>query len=207
MQWFKKCLRQYADFSGRARRAEYWWFAAFQAGVVAVLYILGAIFAGMSAASASIDPTTGAVETSRGGGYVVALLLYGVAALWALALFVPGLAVTVRRLHDTNRSGWWWLISFVPFGSLVLLVFCVMEGTPGPNLYGADPKGRGAGSASQFGQATQFGQAPQFGRAPAVGQTNQFGAAPQFGQFGAQPQQPQQFGGQPPTGQPPFRQS
>jgi uncharacterized membrane protein YhaH (DUF805 family) len=68
--------------------------------------------------------------------------------LYLLATFLPSLAVTVRRLHDTGRSGWWWLIAFVPvIGAVVLIVFMCLEGTHGPNAYGPDPKAAGAAAA------------------------------------------------------------
>ena len=65
-------------------------------------------------------------------------------ALASLALFLPSLAVTVRRIHDSGNSGWWILISLTAIGSLVILVFALIDGTPGPNRHGPDPKGRPA---------------------------------------------------------------
>ncbi len=76
-------------------------------------------------------------------GSLVAVILIHFAV--TLALLVPSLAVTFRRLHDTNRKGWWILIGFIPLiGQLVLFIFYVLDGTPGPNRFGPDPKGRGA---------------------------------------------------------------
>ena len=105
-------LSKYATFSGRARRSEYWWFAlAYLVAVVVTSFVDAAI-----------------------GTQVVTSLL-------ALALFLPSLAVTVRRLHDTNRSGWWILICVVPIiGSIALLVFACTEGTAGYNDHGPSPK-------------------------------------------------------------------
>jgi uncharacterized membrane protein YhaH (DUF805 family) len=114
----RTCLTQkYADFSGRARRSEYWWFFLFSlisSGVASVIdSILGTRYGG----------TTGLVQ-----------------ALVQLALLVPGIAVGVRRLHDTARSGWWLLIGLVPVvGWIVLLVFFVQD-SRGENQYGAAPK-------------------------------------------------------------------
>jgi uncharacterized membrane protein YhaH (DUF805 family) len=126
----KTVFSKYATFSGRARRAEFWWFALFAAVVNLVLSILGAALGG-----ATPDPVTG--ETS-GAGLAVGIL----ALVVGLALVLPTLAVTVRRLHDTDRSGWWWFIGLVPFvGAIVLLVFELLPGTPGPNRFGPDPKG------------------------------------------------------------------
>lgn len=126
MDWYMKVLRQYANFAGRARRKEYWFFVLFNFILVFVL--------------AAIDRQTGllihggAVGTPDGS---VGLL----SGLYSLAVLLPSLGVSIRRLHDTNRTGWWLLISLVPvLGFIVLLIFFVAAGTPGSNAYGADPK-------------------------------------------------------------------
>jgi uncharacterized membrane protein YhaH (DUF805 family) len=121
-------LRKYADFQGRARRSEYWMFALFVLIVDVVLYAL----LGMSG---SFGP--GAAGPS-GGALIVLLML----SVFGLAMFIPSLAVGVRRLHDTNRSGWWLLLGLVPFLGIVILIFMLLPGTPGTNTYGADPKGQ-----------------------------------------------------------------
>ena len=74
--------------------------------------------------------------------FVLALLSFGtLETIYGLAILIPSLAVTVRRLHDTDRSGWWILISLIPFlGALVLLYFCVLDSQPGSNQYGPNPK-------------------------------------------------------------------
>jgi uncharacterized membrane protein YhaH (DUF805 family) len=121
-------LRKFADFNGRARRSEYWLFTLFAFIVSVVLSVIGNIVMGPP------DPS----NPLAGGGFILQMI-------WLLILLVPSLAVGVRRLHDTDRSGWWLLISFVPLvGGIVLLVFNVLDGTPGPNKFGPDPKGRGA---------------------------------------------------------------
>ncbi|MBY8872021.1 DUF805 domain-containing protein [Micromonospora sp. PLK6-60] len=118
----KSVLSQYAGFRGRARRSEYWWFFLFT-------LILG-IVAGI------LDSALGTDFGSEPGSTGVIGLIVG------LALLLPTLAVAVRRLHDTDRSGWWLLIGFVPLvGGIVLLVFFAIDGTRGSNRYGADPKG------------------------------------------------------------------
>jgi uncharacterized membrane protein YhaH (DUF805 family) len=112
-------LGKYSDFSGRARRSEYWFWslALFIAYIVAV--ILFVIFKPLG------------------------ILAYLVVFLGAI---VPSLAVGVRRLHDTNKSGWWLLIGLVPFvGGLILLVFMCIDGDPAPNQYGPPPKGGSVG--------------------------------------------------------------
>ena len=150
VDWAKRPIQKYADFSGRAPRAEYWWYTL---AIVVAAIVIGLV-EGMLGLS-------GAVGT------------YGpISLIFMLALLVPGLAVTARRLHDTNRSGWWMLIAVVPYalmailavmaagagsmaglagaglvgilaliGAIVLLVFMVLPGTRGTNNYGPDPYG------------------------------------------------------------------
>ena len=102
---------KYADFSGRATRSEYWLFIIINSVILAVL---------------------------AGLAYAIGLWFFAVFAVFYLAVLLPSLAVLVRRLHDTGRSGWWILISFVPFGGIVLLIFTLM-GSDGPNDYGPEP--------------------------------------------------------------------
>jgi uncharacterized membrane protein YhaH (DUF805 family) len=115
--WKLVVLERFAKFDGRAGRAEFWWFVL--ANVV--LYIALLIVTGIAFA----------ISTAIG----VIVVLLAVAAYFAL--IIPSIAVAIRRLHDTDKSGWWLLISLIPFGGLVLLVFYAMEGTNGPNQYGA----------------------------------------------------------------------
>ena len=119
MSWFIAALKKYAVFGGRSRRKEYWYFALFSL-IISLALIL-------------IDRETGNFYPAVGLG-----LLSGI---YTLAVFVPTLAVSVRRLHDIDRTGWWVLLSFIPvIGALVLLVFAVLEGTPGNNRFGPNPK-------------------------------------------------------------------
>jgi uncharacterized membrane protein YhaH (DUF805 family) len=119
MNWFLQALKKYATFSGRAQRAEYWYFVLFYTLIYIVLSI--------------IDSTIGFFSAKFGVG-----LLSG---LFTLSVLVPSLAVAVRRLHDTGRSAWWILIAFIPIiGGIVLLVFTVQDSTLGDNLYGPNPK-------------------------------------------------------------------
>lgn len=120
MNWYLEVLKKYAVFSGRARRQEYWYFFLFSLIISIVLAV--------------VDGVTGSFSAEAGVG-----LLGGI---YALAVLIPGLAVSVRRLHDTGRSGWWLLIALIPvIGAIVLLVFMVLEGKPGTNQYGSNPKG------------------------------------------------------------------
>ena len=119
MEWAVLPLKKYADFTGRARRKEYWMFVLLSFG----LYIVSAILDSVAGMSGTIGGVYGPIMTAV-----------------ALGLLVPSIAVGVRRLHDTDRSGWWLLLAFVPFvGGLVLLVFMILEGSRGSNRFGPDP--------------------------------------------------------------------
>lgn len=126
MDWMLLPLKRYADFAGRSRRKEYWMF-------VLGYTIVGAVLVGLLGAVGGFS-SSGA----KSPGVIVVGLLF---AVFALALLVPSIAVQIRRFHDQDRSGWWWLIAFVPYlGGLILLVFMCIEGTKGPNRFGEDPK-------------------------------------------------------------------
>ncbi len=118
IDWATRPLKKYADFSGRAPRAEYWWFYLLSVVAYLVALILDSLLG------------TGAAVASTG---IITLLVI-------LGLLIPSLAAGVRRLHDTYRSGWWLLIAFIPLvGAIVLLVFFVLEGNKGNNRFGPDP--------------------------------------------------------------------
>jgi uncharacterized membrane protein YhaH (DUF805 family) len=145
MEWAALPLKRYADFAGRARRKEYWWFV--------LLYVVAFVLASL------VDLMAGLRGMIGPYGPLTAVVL--------LALLVPSVAVGVRRLHDIDRSGWWLLAAYAPLilsmllplagivqptlalillvvagaGFILLLVFSVLEGTKGPNRYGPDPKG------------------------------------------------------------------
>jgi len=119
MNWYLEVWKKYAVFAGRARRKEYWYFALFN--------ILASILL------AVIDGVTGNVSPEAGMG-----LLSG---LYTLAAIIPAFALTVRRLHDTNHSGWWLFILLLPFiGAIVFLVFMVRDSQQAENQYGPNPK-------------------------------------------------------------------
>lgn len=114
----------YVNFEGRASRSEYWWWIVFT--------ILAALVASILELLLGLRPII--EETAFGP-------LYG---LVTIALFLPTLAVAVRRLHDTDRSGWWYLLILIPLiGMIVLIVFLASSGTPGPNRFGPPPGGAG----------------------------------------------------------------
>lgn len=116
MNWFLLAFQRFSDFHGRSRRKEYWMF-----------FLFNLLF---SAAIVIVDDILGFNE-----GFGFLYVLYG------LLVFIPSLALTVRRLHDIGKSGWMLLVSLIPLiGSIWLFILLVTEGDPHPNRYGPDPK-------------------------------------------------------------------
>lgn len=113
MQWYLEVLKKYAVFNGRARRAEYWWFTLFSIIASVVLSVIDGVLG-----------TPGVL-----------------AGIYALAVLLPSIAVAIRRLHDTGRSGWWLLLTLVPVAGIVVIVFLVLDSQPGENEHGPNPKG------------------------------------------------------------------
>jgi uncharacterized membrane protein YhaH (DUF805 family) len=133
MEWMILPYKRYADFAGRSRRLEYWMFTLFYVLVFAVLIIAGVV--GMM--PSDLDDT--AAKPEFGPVSIVSFALLG---LFALGSIIPSIAVSVRRFHDQDKSGWMYLLAFIPYvGGLILLVFMCLEGTRGDNSYGPDPKG------------------------------------------------------------------
>lgn len=131
-QAVRSCLNKYATFDGRATRSEFWWFYLFMLIMSFVVLLPGYILMLAGAASSSNSNSVGAL-------FWLGLVLLIVGSLATLALYIPFLAVGCRRLHDRGQSGWLQLLILVPCGNIVLLVFWVMEGTPGDNAYGPKP--------------------------------------------------------------------
>lgn len=123
MDSYLQVLKKYAVFDGRAPRAEYWGFWLINVGAIVVFTVVQTIL--------RIPPI--------------------LTIVYSLAIILPSLAVQVRRLHDTSRSGWWLLLTFVPLGAFVLIIFLLMDSTPGHNKYGANPKGAMAVDSSRLG--------------------------------------------------------
>ena len=115
MQWYLQVLRNYAEFNGRSRRSEYWYFVLFN---LVVAIVLG--FA------------DGVLRKIVGFGML--------GMIYSLVVLVPGIAVSIRRLHDTDRSGWWLLLALVPIVGLVLIWFMAQDSDAGTNRYGQNPK-------------------------------------------------------------------
>lgn len=120
MNWYIEVLKKYAVFSGRARRKEYWIF-------ILISTIITIVLGGIELAAGLYDPETGPGLIS---------------GLYSLAVFIPSIAVLVRRLHDTNRAAWWLLMLLFPLiGAIVLIVFLATDSSAGDNQYGPNPKG------------------------------------------------------------------
>ncbi len=118
MNWYLDAWKNYANFQGRARRKAYWMFVLFNLIALVILSLI-----------------EGAIGLSGENGYGI------LTGLYTLAIILPLIALAVRRLHDTGRSGWWLLIGLVPLiGPIVLIVFYVTDSQPGTNQYGPNPK-------------------------------------------------------------------
>lgn len=126
MEWYLTVLKRYAQFSGRARRKEFWMFVLFNTIISIILSI--------------IDRLIGTDYNNGSSGILQ--------SIYSLAVLVPSLAVGARRLHDTGRTAWLLLLYLIPcIGWIILIVFWAQEGNPGPNQHGPDPKAaeRGGG--------------------------------------------------------------
>lgn len=139
MEWMLVPFRRYADFKGRSRRIEYWMYQVFTLMVYVLL--IGITVAGlpwdrMGRSSPAYDP-----NAMPGPLFWIGISLVGV---WYLFTFVPDIAVTVRRFHDQDLSGWMYLIRFIPYiGGVVVMVFMFIDGQRESNRFGHDPKGKG----------------------------------------------------------------
>jgi uncharacterized membrane protein YhaH (DUF805 family) len=119
------CFRRYVDFHGRSMRSEFWYFYLLDFGIGIVLALLGNILVSMNGGLPSVG--SGAITV--------------ISDLVSLGLFLPGLAVFVRRMHDTNRSGYWYFLAFTIVGVIPLIIWAATEGTIGENRFGPDPRG------------------------------------------------------------------
>jgi uncharacterized membrane protein YhaH (DUF805 family) len=118
MKWYVLAWKRAGDFYGRSRRKEYWMFSLFHVLVSMLLAV-----------------TAVAIRAVGGGAIPI-----GIYTVYALLAIIPSTSCTVRRLHDTDKSGWWLLISMIPFVGLILIVFLIIDGDKGSNQYGPDPK-------------------------------------------------------------------
>jgi uncharacterized membrane protein YhaH (DUF805 family) len=129
MNWYVKVLKQYADFSGRARRTEYWMWTLFNLIIILALIGIAILFFIIG-------------EKSENQGFMaLGVGVYFIYLLYGLAVFIPSLAVAVRRLHDIGKSGWYYLIGLIPFaGMIILLIWFCSDSQPGVNEWGKNPK-------------------------------------------------------------------
>lgn len=124
------CFSKYADFSGRAKRSEFWWWYLFVIIVTLVPVLVAVVILATSSASSG---------QAVGAPVVIAIVMYVLAILISIALLVPTYAVGCRRLHDKGISGWLQLLILVPCGNIVLIVLWALAGQPHDNQYGAPP--------------------------------------------------------------------
>jgi uncharacterized membrane protein YhaH (DUF805 family) len=128
MSWYLLALKRYADFSGRSRRKEYWYFVLFNCIVLIALVLVAALLGGFN--------SNGNGGPSPAG--IPVLVLY---IVYVFAILVPSIAVGVRRLHDIGKSGWWFFINFIPsIGGIWFFVLMCLDSQPGPNQWGPNPK-------------------------------------------------------------------
>ena len=139
MYWYLEVMKKYAVFSGRASRKEFWMFQL--VNIVIAMVLVAGIFIEAASSTPSMF-------------FILLVCGYG------LATIIPSLAVSARRLHDINFSGWWLLLSLVPGGGIVLLVFYVLESNPGPNQYGPNPYATLQAGAAQYAVAGATGGGP-----------------------------------------------
>lgn len=131
---YKSMFKKYAQFNGRSRRSEYWFAGLANFIVIMIFYLI--MFIPMMVDITNYGEPSGATAGVMGIG---GLLIF----VYAIAVLVPSLALSVRRLHDTGRSGWFLLLNLIPYiGGIIIFVFTVLDSQPGPNQYGPNPKGR-----------------------------------------------------------------
>jgi uncharacterized membrane protein YhaH (DUF805 family) len=129
----RTCFNKFATFEGRASRPEFWWWFLFTILVSLVGYVPLLVLTFIGAATADDGGAVSGVFT------LLTVIFWILWAILVIALLIPTLAVGCRRLHDRGQSGWLLLLYFVPCGNIVLLVFWLLEGTPGDNMYGPKP--------------------------------------------------------------------
>jgi uncharacterized membrane protein YhaH (DUF805 family) len=150
MEWMILPFKRYVEFEGRSRRMEFWMFQLLNVLMAAVL--AGPFFVALVGASVTAGDDPAATEAAMAamfeGGMSLSLIGVSLYGLYALVALLPSIAVTIRRLHDRDMSGWWYLgltvAGFIPLigfaASIALFVLMVLPGTAGPNRFGPDPK-------------------------------------------------------------------
>lgn len=143
----KTCFSKYVTFSGRASRSEFWWWVLFTFVTSIGLSIVDSMLFG--------------TVTSGDGSFSASTNTPILSGIFSLAVLLPGISVIVRRLHDTDRTGWWYWIGLIPLiGFIVLIVFWATEGTRGQNRFGDDPLNPGSGTAGYGGEGLTASSIP-----------------------------------------------
>lgn len=125
MDWYSDAINiNYFNFKGRARRKEYWMFVLIDTAIIVSLYLAILYFSDLYS------------RDFNAIGFVLTVFF----VIYIIVTFIPSLSVTVRRLHDTGRSGWWLLALLIPFGGIIIFVFSCLDSHPGDNRFGPNPK-------------------------------------------------------------------
>lgn len=125
MDWYSYAINiNYFNFKGRARRKEYWMFTLINNAIIVSLYLATLYFSDLYS------------RDFNAIGFVLTVFF----VIYIIVTFIPSLSVTVRRLHDTGRSGWWLLALLIPFGGIIIFVFSCLDSHPGDNRFGPNPK-------------------------------------------------------------------
>jgi len=137
MNWYFQALKKYAVFNGRAEKKEFWYFSLFVVIFSIVLTVIDAFIPGFD--TFFEIPLPEQVNATYGSTYSAPSGMGLLSGIYALAMAIPSLSISVRRLHDTDRTGWWFLLILLPLiGIIVLMVFWAKDRTPGENRYGPD---------------------------------------------------------------------
>ncbi len=127
----KHVFANYANFNGRARRSEYWWFILF---LVLLSLVVNIVVSNLAYLAFNIDN----ISIRNFIFFIIVLVI----SVYVLGMIIPNITVRVRRIHDIGKSGWYVLLTFIPFiGGIFLLIFTLTDSEPGDNMYGANPKG------------------------------------------------------------------
>ncbi|NBJ68223.1 MULTISPECIES: DUF805 domain-containing protein [Clostridia] len=137
MKWFIKCLKNYATFRGRARRKEFW---MFNLVFLLILFVCGFLLSLVNPELLANDPGYDSINATDKMGIIEGILSFLI-SIFYISMILPAIAVTVRRLHDTGRSGWWYFIILIPvIGGIILIILSILDSEPNENKYGPNPK-------------------------------------------------------------------
>lgn len=141
MNWYLQALRNYADFKGRSRRSEFWFFALYNVLVLIAFKLAYVISIGAGTSAMKHKSPDGIPPMQGVGAIALALVICLAFVVYVLGVIIPSLAVTIRRLHDSGRRAWWLILGFIPVvGAIILLIFLFLGSKPAENRYGPSPK-------------------------------------------------------------------